>query len=106
MIRFLGNTRLFKAKLYINSEEQGGKTTYLNHKLGFFPVLCFKDTKYYTGRIYFYNNDNVFYPNHTYDVEIAILLEKEFFDSIDNKKDFFVAKKPESIFGKIIIEND
>lgn len=98
---------LICAKLYVNSEKDGGKILPLNHKLGFFSVLGFKkNSGYFSGRIYFGKKENVYNPGSIYDVKVIFLLQDCFFKKIDYSNEFFVSIIPTITFGKIIIPDD
>lgn len=98
---------LICAKLYVNSEKDGGKILPLNHKLGFFSVLGFKNNSgYFSGRIYFSEKDNTFNPGGIYDVKVIFLLKDCFFKEINYSNEFFVSIRPTITFGKVVISYD
>ncbi len=96
----------FKAKLYINTDINGGK--------GFqIPRSCrtgfhfFKgNSGFWSGQIRYSEKYDIIYPGQTYDIDVCIYWGKSFFYRINYSNEIFISSKPDHVWGKIIIPDD
>ena len=96
----------FKAKLYINTDINGGKEFQI-------PRSCrtgfhfFKgNSGFWSGQIRYSEKYDIIYPGQTYDIDVCIYWGKLFFYRINYSNEIFISSKPDHVWGKIIIPDD